>query len=305
MHCGFDLRAGVQTPSQAAVRPQPVAPPPPGSAPGYAGGNNVPPAFQQAQRNENRNGAIVAIVAVILAIAVGFGAKNLLSKFGTQAAGPSVEKMAKAPDMPSVAKTGTPPPQPNLAIEKDLKKMPPEVREWLEHLAETERRRARLANQGMGKVMAMMPTAQMGMDMTALKALAEGNTDAPEPKTSVDNIQESGQAVRKDWADLMAFFVSKQPPTECVPIANSYHHAVEETGAMIGDIMDSLNKAKDDPQAALQALYGMQNTSKSIDEYGKETDGKVGDICAKYETRKWFSIQADFGNSGLMNAFSK
>jgi hypothetical protein len=71
---------------------------------------------------------------------------------------------------------------------------------------------------------------------------------------------------------------------------------------MITDVMDALTASKEDPQKALQSLYGMKNQSTAIDQYGNETDRKVGDICDKYDTRKWFSISSDFGNSSILGS---
>jgi hypothetical protein len=102
--------------------------------------------------------------------------------------------------------------------------------------------------------------------------------------------------------ELKREFDSYPPPAECETIADSYSHALDETGGMIGDILDAVDLSKNDTTKALETLYGMKNTSKAIDEFGVQTDQKVQAICDHYNTRKWFSINSDFGNSSIFSS---
>jgi DNA-binding transcriptional MerR regulator len=186
------------------------------------------------------------------------------------------------------------------------KGMPEDVHRWLEHLERTEKKRGRLAQQGLSRMMIIAQTAGMGVSLDGLKALASGDPDSPEPKLSKDEIAEASEQVKNDWAQLKQEFASFPPPPECVRIADPYSHAIDETGAMISDVLDALAIAQEgDTSTALNSLYGMQNASKSIDEFGRNTDSRVGDICDKYNVRKWFSISSDFGNSNVLGAFGQ
>jgi hypothetical protein len=52
----------------------------------------------------------------------------------------------------------------------------------------------------------------------------------------------------------------------------------------------------------LQSLYGMQNKSKNIDDFGNTADERVQALCSKYNKRKWFSVNSDFGNSSIFGS---
>ena len=321
MHCGQDLRVSnaQNNPNQPQnvlpqnVRPQhvtgqqrPIYAPQPGiQQPGNPGGAGQPvgQVFQDARKKQDKLVWITVgvLLLVALGIAVAVGTANLVSAFGRERPAPNINKLARAPGSPSLVREAKAPDQPSLTVQKSLKKMPDDVRAWLEHLAETERRRGQLSNRNMGQVMALMPTAGLGIDVQGVKDMTDPDVNVPH--TQADTLKENGDQVRAEWEQLMQFYVSVQPPQECMDVANTYHHAIQETGAMIGDILDSLAKSKEDPKAALQALYAMQNTSKTIDQYGKDTDYGVQVICDKYDTRKWFSVNADYGNSNVFGAF--
>jgi hypothetical protein len=182
------------------------------------------------------------------------------------------------------------------------KQMPENIRKWLEHLEKIEKLRGKLAQKGLAEFMVMAPSLQQGADIEALKALASGDPNAEMPKSAADKVADTSSDSKVAWADLRREFDSFPPPPECKSIADSYGHALDETGAMIQDILDAVQVAKDDPQKALQTLYGMKNSSKSIDEYGNAADDKVKEICDFYDTRKWFSINSDFGGSSIFGS---
>lgn len=198
------------------------------------------------------------------------------------------------PTMPDLRQGHQPDPGPQVAD-----KMPQEVREWLLHLERTESERNRMTKAQLGSVLGMMTGFGGGGSLEALanEALTGEEATVQEYDPSKrERAQGETAAIRKSWKDLNAYFNSKQPPAECVPIKNAYEQCLGETSAMMLDILGQLEKAESDPQAALNGLISMMGTSEGkIDVAAKQTDGMVGQICHKYDTWKWFSISGDIG----------
>lgn len=243
---------------------------------------------------------IFGTLLAICLFGMGFLAFKLLQKTGKDEPTNVLARTERAPS-PVLQQTGKT--EPVLGKQAQApKQMPDDVRRWLEHLERIEKQRGKLAQKGLAEFMVMAPALQQGADIEALKALASGDPNAEMPKSSADKVAETSVDSKKQWADLRRDFDSLPPPQECKSIADTYGHALDETGAMIQDILDAVQVAKDDPQKALQALYGMKNSSKSIDEYGNSADDKVKEICDFYDTRKWFSINSDFGGSSIFGS---
>ncbi len=310
-NCGNDLRA-----YQGVPQPQPSQPNVPYQAPapqpvdikeqmrqarqaapvGYYQGANGP-----VQQRKSPLGWILGIACLAALAILGFFVINLLQKTGQESPGNFLAKQGQAPP-PVLQKTGEPPPPVLADHAQAAKKMPADILRWLEHLERVERKRGILAQQGLASFMVMAQSAQFGSDIKGLEGLASGDPEANMPETSADKLGKSSADTKAEWGRLRVEFDSLRPPQECQTIADSYTHALEETGSMITDVMDALEASKEDPQKALQSLYGMKNQSGAIDQYGNETDTKVGSICDKYDTRKWFSISSDFGNSSILGS---
>lgn len=300
-NCGNDLRlfsAPQQTVPQQPYQPKPEQRTNPPGVMAGAAGTMMPPGAIPVQQKKSPWGKIAAALAVVTLIALGFLAAKLLNKTGEDP-GPVLTK--KGEDAPILQAKGEDKPMLQTNAEAPAE-MPPDVLRWLQHLERIEKHRGTLARAGLANLMVMAQTAQYGLDLEGLKALATGDPDIPEPATSADKVAESSAKTKEEWRALRADFDSLPPPAECQTIADSYGHALDETGGMIGDVLDAVALSKEDTQKALQSLYAMQNTSKSIDEYGNAADGKVADICNKYSKRKWFSISSDFGNTSILGA---
>jgi hypothetical protein len=242
---------------------------------------------------------IIAAAILLVLIGSGFIVLNMLKKTGQDPnkmlakngslPGPMLKKTGD--EKPFLAKTGENPPPPP---EPDLR--------WLYHLEKIEKRRGDLAKKELSKFMVLAQTAQFNAaDASDLTKFAE-NSEADFPSSAVDQISTDSAAAKAEWAQLKADFDSFPPPKDCVTIAEPYSHAMDETRAMMTDVMDAIAMSKDDPQKALQGLYGMQNKSKSIDTYGNLADERVQALCSKYNKRKWFSVNSDFGNSSIFSS---
>jgi hypothetical protein len=190
--------------------------------------------------------------------------------------------------------------QPAPITPQEAKRMPQDILDWLKHLEETERRRRSISNSQMGQLAVQMAYLSLGAGKDALQGLLNGDPDALENKEPMQDLAKDAGAKRQEWSDLNAFFKSYPPPDSCVPIYNSYSTVLQETGAMMLEVLEALSSAQENPEAAIGALNGMKGDSSSrIDVPAHETDRGVQQICDEYETRKWFSISSDFG-SGLM-----
>lgn len=180
-------------------------------------------------------------------------------------------------------------------------RMPADVRAWLEHLERTEDERVRLSKKQIGGLLGkMMGMGLSGASFDDLVAEAFGEESKgagqsydPAKRTQLEI---SAADVRKSWRELNTFFNSVQPPSECVPIKNSYEQCLGETGAMVMDVLEALEQSHSDASSALGTVIQMMGTSEGkIDVFGKQSDRLVRDICHKYETFKWFSIAGDIG----------
>ena len=300
-HCGNDLRIFQQaaaTKAQVPVKEQmkkAAAIPAGGYFQPQGGGAAAIPLPQK----KSKLPWIIGAALLLLLLGSGFLLMNMLKKTSQNpdkmlqkngnVPGPMLKKTGD--EKPFLAKTGENPPLPP---EPDLR--------WLYHLEKIEQRRGVLAKKGLSKFMVMAQPGQFGTDLKGLESLATGDPDANMPDTAPDMISKESEQSKKEWADLRKDFDSFPPPPDCVSIADPYGHAMDETRAMMTDVMDAIAISKEDPQKALQSLYAMQNKSKSIDQYGNTADERVQALCSKYNKRKWFSVNSDFGNSSIFGS---
>lgn len=177
-------------------------------------------------------------------------------------------------------------------------KMPPEVRAWLEHLERIESERHRMTKAQLSTLLGQM----MGMGAGNLADLtAEAMGEEVDPNKNYDpqkkeQLKSGTEKSRQGWKDLVAYFNSKQPPAECVPIKNAYEQCLGETSAMMLSILNELERSQGDPQGAINSLMAMMGTSEGkIDVAANKTDSLVGQICHKYDSYKWFKVSGDIG----------
>jgi hypothetical protein len=268
------------------------------------------PYLDQAKRN--RFYWILGGALLLMALLVGTVGSRLL--FSGQSAGGPVTKAGQEAGG-GVTEARTPPPAPVTRVEaepqpmtpKMAKTMPQDVLDWLKHLERTEKKRHALATEQISALLAQMV---MLSGIGATDAVAQSLLDDPEKdfeKTPATEIRDQTRAQKREWRDLIAYFDSVPPPTECVPIRNAYGTALGETQSMIFEVLDAIGTAAEDPKLAVQSLMNLRGKSHSrIDVSARETDGLVQDICDKYDTRKWFSIAGDVGGGmgGVLGGLS-
>ena len=238
---------------------------------------------------------VVVGIAVVASALVGLYASGVLRFTAGRPNDPKLQASGSNSDSVLAITKG---PNEKVLQETGQKKvMPDDIRRWLEHLEETEKRRMRLASSQISDAVVMMAQAQGGglglIDPSSI--LSEEETPSP-----TEPVKKDTDAMRNDWDALEQFFLSVPPPAECVAIRDRYQTALTGTSKMMLDILGQLANSNEDPKAAVRALMAMKDQSKElIDRPAIETDDSVAEICAKYDTRKWFSIKGDVSTGPL------
>jgi len=244
-------------------------------------------------------GLALLFVAVLIGL-LGSGITGLGRGFGdavTKATTPLSPAVTRAVVDPSAPVTGA-----GLAgapVTMDpmtVKKMPAHILDWLKHLERTEKKRSDLATNEVSELLRQMTMLSgVGSTERVMNDLLKEGADV-ETSDPAKEISEQGQGHKKDWKDLIAFFDSVPPPTECVPIRNAYAQCLGETSAMYTEILNIMGSIGDDPKAAVADLMKMQGKSNDrIDVAGRQTDRQVQEICDEYDVRKWFTVNTDIG----------
>lgn len=306
MHCGQPL---------APARPQTAAP-------GFSQPAPAFPSPDSANGKKTTTIAVVTALAMILAIFFGLKASGMLQLGATSPKLQALRAEGEVPKQELLKSEGTSPQQDILRAEgstpnQDLLRaegsttppildrtqqsvvMPDDIRKWLEHLERIEKRKNDLSMKQLAQLTVLMQQMKvLGAGMDMLNDNGEG--DSPQP---TDTAKAKFDDMRPEWNRLIADFNSYPPPAECKPIADDFYRAVSEVPGMNSDLAEILTGAAQDPASALEKVYKIQNTSVNvIDKFFGEADERIGRICRKYETRKWFEIKTDVGG-GLMSKF--
>jgi uncharacterized Zn finger protein (UPF0148 family) len=210
------------------------------------------------------------------------------------------QQEAEAPQTAALKTQATAPPP---VLEKGAevpKGMPPEVRDWLEHLRRIEIRKNELHAQTAAEMRVFM-AALPGEVLRPFLEEANGIQDPVDPSDDVNPRTITEQRMKDlspDWEQLVADYRSYPPPAECQALADDYDRALGEIPAAVRDISKIVNQVQDYSQesatAALEQLYKMQGGSGAqIDQYFRQADDKLGGICNQYNVNKWFAISPD------------
>lgn len=289
-------RASVWHAGPDVPQPGPRGPYP--SSPGYPGGYPQPP--------NSKTPWVVLGFALALAIGtlVGLTAAGVLGFGGKRAEVPALQAQGSGPNQPILQAPGNTAP-PVLPKETVRRVMPDDVRAWLEHLERIERMRVSTAQSQMASAAAMLTALRLGGTLDQLQGFLDAandpfDTPTPTRAPATAEAEETFRKFQSTWNDLIRQFEQFPPPPQCVPTRNAYDRVLRETGTMILDIVSAIKLSDSDRQGALQALMGMQGQSaRRIGEPARQADDLVAELCAYYETRKWFNILPDIGG-GLM-----
>ena len=267
---------------------QRFAPSAPVTAPQVSQG--AAPAFPNPQASSKKTTWIAfgTALAMVLALLFGLRATGLLQ---LGAKNPQIEALkaeGQNPQMPLLRAEGSQPP-PALSQGAQRIEMPAEIRRWLEHLEKSNEMRVEVT------------TKQLAEALPGLAGRPPSFEDGDEENPATKSAQEADQQAG-DASALISFFNSVPPPTECIPIANKFSYALNQTVAYIQDIAEATRKAIQSPENQTQALTDLikmyQRNKKDIDIPCREADSLVEALCDKYQTRKWFSLNDNIGLPG-------
>ncbi|HWD40834.1 MAG TPA: hypothetical protein VG944_18445 [Fimbriimonas sp.] len=283
MHCGQPLAA-----SPVPTAAQQVA------GPAAATGMPLSQAFD-AQRRRNRAAVGGAALLALVAAFFGLRATGLLKIGASQPDGGNLKLHASAGPA-ALEKPGAISPAP-LEKPATVITMPDDIRKWLEHLHQCELKRVAVTTSALNQAMVEKEKLSVngGADAVqdALNGIDDPNSELHSP---VDSLAAMIKKMHDDMADLQKLFDSYPAPDECQPIQAAYDQAVGEERDELGDLADHL--AANDMEK-IQSMKGMSNSG--IDAAGAKTDRLVGEICDKYNTKKWFSINKDIGGAGVLS----
>jgi hypothetical protein len=263
---------------------------------GQAFGNVVPTPPLPAGSSKKSPWPIVIGVLALIGLALGGLAAGGFLRL-TQKPPPAALKQMAEPPLPTLKST-VEPPKPEERIE-----MPADVYAWLEHLRKTEEQRSALSLQNMGQARALLVRLSVAGPKDALKSiLGQESGDAPpegERPPEQEEFQDVVTPMTAQWEQLYAFYRSVPPPAECEPIAVQYDTALTNTGTRIVELLGIIQNAPTDPNQITNLVGELEKSrgqsAETIGKPSQETDRLVGEICAKYKTKKWFSIAGDFG----------
>lgn len=232
-------------------------------------------------------------VGLLLLIALAF-------VIGTQS-GLFTQTQVKKPDGPSVLEAQPPkiegpsvleaqPPKiegPSVAEAEAPKPPPQHVVDWLEHLRRTEERRQRM-ERNVAPVMSMLVQATVAR-AAAMSGIAQGDLEKAEVdyEQQREKLRQGYQQRQREWAQLLEFFQSQQPPPECRTLADTYFAGLSQYVTTITQIEKSLIEND------IGGLTGMLGSVQSdLDSRFARADEELTRVCEQYGIRKYFSIGA-------------
>lgn len=295
MHCGQPFA------SQQHVQHAPAA------APTYA----LPVAGDYRRRNTVL--AIVISAAILAALLVGLRAAGVLRFGATSPDDRNLQATGQQPDLNSLEASGSNPQSvlqsrgsgSTPTLESSQATMPGPVRNWLNHLERMEMKKRTLAKDQESEVTDMIGDLKGagGLTVDDVQALSDPDSNT---LPMIDKVASIMRRLQPAWEGLRREFNSVPPPQECRAIAEAFDQGLADIPAKMRDL-DALvsgvsggvdqDTAKGAREGARELARGHRQT---IDEPFAQTDRLVGQVCDKYQTRKWFSIDAHGGGRGLL-----
>jgi hypothetical protein len=289
MHCG-QMVAGAP---QVAAAPQMT-----GRMPAYAPAAVAIPADV---RKRNTLLAIGISLAILLLLFFGLKAGGVLN-FGAQAPD-TVTLKARGEDSTNtlqVPGNGTSP-----TLNSSRVTMPDDVRNWLAHLEKCEMKKRALTKKQSEELTDMIGDLKGAGGLTVDDVNSWSDPDSTTLPV-IDKVASIARELQPAWNDLKTYFDSYPPPKECKPIAEAFDdglQSIPDEMQQLDGIVSGLNQTSDQAagkNAREKARAMSRDHRRKIDEPFSRTDQLVGEVCDKYQTRKWFSIDAHGGNMGIL-----
>jgi len=225
-----------------------------------------------------------------------------------QAPAPILQTPADAP--PPILEAPAKAPAPVLGDTAKNVTMPKDIEDWLKWLEKIEKEKQLLTAKEQTQLMTMIASLQgaSGLTPAGVQSLADpDNTSNTAP--AMDDAQRVAREMVKAWAALKRKFDTYPPPPECVPIGTAYDNGLggmvdngQKLSDLLGGIAAKPEPNQDDANEAIGSAKGVgRDHPHDVDTELKATDQLVQDICDKYNTHKWFSIDAHGGSGGMFS----
>lgn len=271
---------------------------PAASMPMAAPGNNISRAFEQQNK---RNMTIAIALGCLAALLAGGLALKSMGAFGADVRKPDANALfaqGRRPNNAALIAPGNAPASPLAAPGDKGIEMPDDIYNWLEHLRKSEEKRTEITISQLTTAYTEKEKSQVAGGVDALKDLLNGiddpNSEMQPPTVGLAKIVKQ---MHDQCHDVLDYFDSMPPPTECIPIRDAYDQAVNEEVAQMGDIADHLAAGDVDKLLKMEG-----KSAQGIDSAGEKTDRLVGEICDKYHKRRWFTIASDIKSSPLFGS---
>ena len=180
-------------------------------------------------------------------------------------------------------------------------RMPDDVRRWLEHLERIEREKNALHRRQAVKLQASMSNIAARVSSAGVSAMINEEGDSI-PKLDLSDLIPV-DSMLQEWEALRQKLNSLPPPAECMPLYNNYHGSFvniqREIGRLkqIGSDLYGIFQRGGQDQAVKDAEGVSAAHGQNVDELLIKSDEQLGEICFKYNERKWFDIKHDLGGS--------
>jgi len=247
-------------------------------------------------------------------LAAGIGAAIiLLLLFGLKATG-VLNFGQKPPDLSTLTARGQLPNTNLLSAEGKGSKpslqatqitMPKDLYDWLEHLRRCEQKKEAITGEQNQQLRELQSEMQGADGLTSAEDVQKMSDPDYNSFPTLDKATAMLNQLQPDWVALKKRFDSVPPPEECKPIAQAYDDGLQsiiDTFASIEKIVGGIDlTSKGSIQGSADDVkdIGLHHR-RGIDGNFEDTDNLVQDICDKYQTRKWFKIDAHGGSAGLM-----
>jgi hypothetical protein len=173
--------------------------------------------------------------------------------------------------------------------------MPQDIYDWLEHLHQTELACVQITNGEISQGMVEKEKLSVGGGVDAVKDALNGIDDPNSQLHSpTEGLAKMIKQMHDSTADLLTKFDAIPAPSECIPIQAAYDQALSETASELGDLGDHLAAGDIDK---LMSMKGV--SAAGIDSARAKADRLVGEICSRYDTRRWFTIDKDIAPGGV------
>jgi len=290
MHCG-QMLAGISRP---AVQPTGAVPQ------SYA--PHAAMAIPTDVRKRNTWLAVGVAAALILILLFGLKATGVLN-FGQKPINQAtLTAKGQLPDTNLLQAQGSGT-QPTLQSSRIT--MPQDLYDWLEHLRRCEQKKQAITGEQDQQLRELQSEMQGASGLTSADDVQKMTDPDYNSFPTLDKATAMLNQLQPDWVALKKRFDSVPPPEECKPIAQAYDGALQniiDTFASVEKIVSGVNltdKSQIQKSADDVKDVGLHHR-RGIDGSFQDTDDLVQQICDKYQTRKWFKIDAHGGSAGLM-----